>query len=214
MINQLVILTCLLSGAADVEDGTLLILKHSNKPVARWTGSEITHIAIVVHRENEAWVYEATPARVRHVSLTSYYREIAELNTQRKQPTTIQLLKPKQPYSTDQIAAMNKYMRSQVGRRYSIRGYVRDKQSDGIHCAEFASGALAATRRFDFDDDHFAISPGAFYEQVWPKHKSPLAITIQPGASQESWCQRSCRQWTDFKSWCGWACVETWMFCR
>ena len=214
MISQLVMMTCLFPAAVDIEDGTLLILKHSNKPVAKWTGSQITHIAIVLHRDHEPWVYEATPGRVRYVSLTGYCREIAELNTDRKKPTTVHLLKPARPYSAAQIEAMRMYMRSQIGRRYSIKGYVRDKPSDGIHCAEFASGALAATRRFDFDDQHYAISPGAFYEQVKSEHKSPLSLSIQPRTTSESWCQRSCREWTEFKSWCGWACYETWMFCR
>lgn len=211
---QLLLLATLLPGAVEVPDGALLVLKNSNKPVASWTGSDITHIAVVVHKGGQPWVYEATPAKVRQVPLPSYWRELAELNARREPKTTVLMLRPSESYSQDQIHLMKQYMDSQLDRRYSIRGYVRDKQSDGIHCAEFASSALARTGRFEFADAHYAISPAEFYSQVKDQHEPPVRLSFKTAASSDSWCTRSWKSWSDFSSWCGWACYESWTFCR
>lgn len=213
-MNQLLLLTMLVPGAVDVQDGSLLVLKNSNKPVVRWTGSDITHIAIVVSKGGQPWVYEATPAKVRQLPLPSYWKELAELNTRREPKTSVLLLRPKAPYPTEQIQIMKRYMESQLGRRYSIKGYVRDKQSDGIHCAEFASSALARTGRFEFEEAHHSISPAEFYSQVKQQHKTPVRLTFKPTASKDTWCSQSWKRWTDFSSWCGWAWYESWTFCR
>lgn len=213
-MSQLLLLAVLVPAAVDIPDGSLLVLKDSNKPVTRWTGSDITHVAVIVEHDNRKWVYEATPAKVRRVSLLNYCAEIAELNTRRKKQTRVLMLKPKQPYTTNQLEVMRKYMTTQIGRRYSIKGYVRDRQVDGIHCAHFASSALSSTGRFEFPEEHFAISPAEFFDHVKSQHKPPVAITIKPRVAEESWCSRSCRQWGAFLSWCNWACYETWTFCR
>ena len=107
---QLLLLATLLPGAVEVPEGALLLLKNSNKPVASWTGSDITHIAVVVHQGGQPWVYEATPAKVRQVPLPSYWRELAELNARRQPKTTVLMLRPSESYSQDQIQLMKQYM--------------------------------------------------------------------------------------------------------
>ena len=213
-MNQLLLLTMLMPAAVDVQDGSLLVLKNSNKPVVRWTGSDITHIALVVRKGGQPWVYEATPAKVRQMPLPEYWRELAALNTRREPKTTVLLLRPKRSYASEQVQSMKRYMDSQLGRRYSIKGYVRDKQSDGIHCAEFASSALATTGRFEFEDAHYSINPAEFYAQVKDLHEPPVRLTFKPAKSNDSWCSRSWKEWIGFSSWCGWAWYESWTFCR
>jgi len=213
-MNQLLLLTMLVPGAIEVQDGSLLVLKNSNKPVMSWTGSDITHIAIVVRKGGQPWVYEATPAKVRRLPLPTYWQELAELNTRRDPKTSVLLLRPKTSYETAQIATMKRYMDSQLGRRYSIKGYVRNKQSDGIHCAEFASSALARTGRFKFEDAHYSISPAEFYAQVKQRHQPPARLTFKRTVADDSWCSRSWKEWLGVSSWCSWACYESWTFCR
>ncbi|MBP87142.1 MAG: hypothetical protein CMJ64_10560 [Planctomycetaceae bacterium] len=213
-MNQLLLLTMLLPSAVDVPDGSLLVLKNSNKPVASWTGAEVTHVAVVVHKGGQPWVYEATPAKVRQLPLPSYWKELAELNARRDPETSVLLLRPKTSYSADEVQRLKQSMNAQLGRRYSIKGYVRGKPSGGIHCAEFVSSALASTGRFEFDEPHYAISPAEFYTQVRQKHEPAVRLTFKPKASNDSWCSKTWKRWAGFSSWCSWACYESWTFCR
>jgi hypothetical protein len=213
-MNQLLLATVLLSATADIEDGSLLVLENSNKPVIAYTKSTITHVAVILLRDDMPWVYEATPAKVRRVRLASYYDEIAELDARRKDKTRVWLLQPKRPYAAADLKSMKTYMESQLDRRYSVKGYVRGKQSDGIHCAEFASSALAKTSRFEFDEQHHAISPAELYRHVKHQHGSAKRIAMPEPKIEESWCSGAWRQCFSFREWCVWASYETWMFCR
>ncbi|MDA1049819.1 MAG: hypothetical protein O3C40_05000 [Planctomycetota bacterium] len=211
-MHTLVLLTLSLAATTQIPDGSLLVLEHSNKPVAKATGSNITHVAIIFHHGDSEWVYEATPAKARRVALAEYRRELGELNRNRRQPTSVSVLKPKYPYSEMQIEKMRAKAASQIGRRYSVKGYVLGKETDGIHCAHFAAAALEASGRFQFDQA-YAISPGELIAKISPLHKPPVRLTVEVDESDESWCERSWTAWFNYGAWCRWACYETWTFC-
>src|SRR5262245_24059724 len=145
-------------------DGTLLFLENCSSLVERATRGEIGHAALVFHDAGACWVYEATPAKVRRVTLADYYAELARLNARRDEDENIRtwLLVPKTPYTPAEIAKMRAYLDAQIGRRYSVRNYVRGKPGEvhstkvgpvevqvsvessgksagGIHCAELTS---------------------------------------------------------------------------
>ncbi|MCA9119766.1 MAG: hypothetical protein H6822_34640 [Planctomycetaceae bacterium] len=213
-MNAILLAVAVLSApsVSTVPDGSLLILRNSNKPVAAATGSDITHLAMVFFEDEAEWVYEATPAKVRRLLLTEYRRELGVLSHDRVKPPSVSILEPRYPYSELQIERMRKYARSQIGRRYSIQGYVRRQESDGIHCAQLTAATLQASGRFHFDEA-YAISPGELISEVASLHKSsaPLKVTSTPKAG--SWCQRSWATWFNYGAWCRWACYETWTFC-
>lgn len=211
MIPTLLV-TVIASTVAAIPDGALLVLRNSNKPVAAVTGSDITHLALVFQEGGTEWVYEATPAKVRRISLGEYQREIGNFNQNRGRPTRISVLKPKYPYSELQVDRMRHHAASQVGRRYSVKGYVRAKEFDGVHCAHLAAETLQCSGRFQFDEA-YAISPGDLVASIRPLHESPVPLAVLPDTTDESWCERSWTTWFNCGDWCRWACYETWTFC-
>ena len=212
-MHALILLTLSLSATSKIQDGSLLVFEHSNKPVAQVTGSSTTHVAVLFHHGATEWVYEATPAKARRLTLAKYQLELGELNRNRSQPTSVTVLEPKYPYSELQIERMRAHAVSQIGRRYSVKGYVRGRESDGIHCAHLAAVTLEASGRFEFDEA-YAISPGELVANISSLHRSPVRMTIGAGQSDESWCARSWTAWFNYGTWCRWACYETWTFCR
>lgn len=212
-------LCCALGPAAGKEpeakltEGTLLFLENCNSVVEWSTRGEIAHVGLVFHEAGEAWVYEATPARVRRVTLADYQLELARLNKRRAADDQARLLAlaPKPSYTNDEIGRMRKYIDEQLGRRYSVKNYVRGKPYDGIHCAELASSTLNQSGRYAFAECH-KTSPQAFYNAVVPTHFEPQVVAIQPLVEQEAWAVRASRRWSGWYTWCGWSCREAWLF--
>ena len=200
------------SAIAAIPDGSLLVLRNSNKPVAVATDSQITHVAIVFNHGGTEWVYEATPAKVRQLRLAEYRRELGELNRDRNQPVRVSVLEPKSPYSEAQVARMRTHVASQIGRRYSVKSYVRGKEFDGIHCAHLAAATLAASGRFQFAEP-YAISPSELIAKIGPLHKPPVSLAVETRETDANWCERSWATWFNYGAWCRWACYESWSFC-
>src|SRR5690606_18782057 len=136
--------------APTVEDGSLLFLENSNRFVELFTGDGVTHVAVVLHDGGTPYVYEATPGEVRRVPLKAYYAELGRINQGRDNDRKIRawLAQPAEPLSAREVAAMRGYLNSQIGRRYSVKGYVRGS-SDGIHCAEYAAQALVKASQLE-----------------------------------------------------------------
>ncbi len=210
-----IFLTTLLSltAAADPVPGSLLFLQDSNRIVQRVTGSEISHVAIVMSHKGKSWVYEAEPAVVRRVPLTTYYQELADLNRSRKTKMKAWLLRPERTYRSSELADMKKFLDSQLGRRYSVRNYVRGKPGEGIHCAELAAEALSFATRYDLKRA-YAFDPGALLKHLQPEHRQPRIVSLPRATPKKSWCERSWKSWLSCREWCEWSCYETWAFCR
>ncbi len=211
-MNSFALAALVLCGATQWTDGSLVVLHNSNKMVAGWTDSDVTHVGLVMNVDGRPWVYEATPGRVRRVPITDYREELRELNASRRQPTRMSVLQPKRPYSPSELAAMRVYLNQQIGRRYSIKGAVRRKPSDGIHCAEYVATALAKSGRFRATNPH-GLHPATIVQNAAPLHTVPTDVSIRPRKSQESWCARSWKQWGGVQAWCSWACYEALVFC-
>ena len=161
-------------------EGTLLFLENCNSVVEWTTRGEIAHVAIVFYDAGEAWVYEATPGKVRRVTLAEYHLELARLNKRRNADNQVRLLPlaPKPSYASAELARMHKFVDEQLGRRYSVKNYVRGKPHDGVHCAELTASTLNQAGRLAFGECH-KISPQALYSAVWPTHFKPRAVSIR-----------------------------------
>jgi len=197
----------------ELPPGTLLFLENCNSVVETTTRGRIGHVAIVLPEAGVSWVYEATPAKVRRLTVAAYYDELGRLNQRRDQDEAIRLwaLAPLAPYEPRELEAMQAFLDEQLGRRYSVKNYVRGKSYDGIHCAELASRALNASGRFAFEDCH-RISPQALYTAVVPSHAAARRIDVPPPAAKEPWCQRAQRRTAEYFAWCGWSLQEAWLF--
>lgn len=202
-----------LAGQA-LPSGTLLFLENCSSVVEHATQGQIGHVAILMADSGAAWVYEATPAQVRRVTQAEYYAELARLNARRGPANRIGVW-AKQPapgFTSSEIMAMRTYLDQQLGKPYSVKDYVRDKPTDGMHCAELASTALNTSSRFSFADCH-RLHPSALYAAVDRGYGPAQALAIPVPAIQESWCVRAQRQTASWWNWCGWSCRETWRFC-
>jgi hypothetical protein len=208
------ILVSFATAAEPLEDGTLLFLENCSSVVQRSTNSSVAHVAIVMHEENEPWIYEAIPGRVRRLQADDYYAELARLNARKNEEQRIRAfaLRPEKPFTATERQAMRHYLDQQIGRPYSVMGYVRGKEAAGIHCAELASRTLNASGRYQWVHC-FSINPSHLQQLIDLTYQDPATIDL-PSLDEETWCQRSQRHWDRFCIWCAWSCGEACSFSR
>ncbi|MFN0019584.1 MAG: hypothetical protein ACKVP0_15095 [Pirellulaceae bacterium] len=209
------LIASLATSAEPLEDGTLLFLENCSSFVERTTHGSVGHVAIVMHEEQEAWVYEAIPGKVRRLKVDEYYAELSRLNARKNEEQQIHTfaLRPEKPFSQTERQAMRHYLDEQIGRRYSVKGYVRGKESAGVHCAELASHTLNESGRYHWEHCH-SINPSKLQELIDPTYREPAAVNVPPFETDETWCERAQRRWDSICNWCSWSCGEAWSFCR
>jgi hypothetical protein len=214
-MHSLLLWATLAVSAAPLDDGSLIFLENASSVVEFSTKGKIGHVALVFSDEGGCWVYEATPGEVRRVLLADYYTELARINRRRDDDEQVLVcsLAPTPAYRDGEIAAMREVLDSQLGRRYSIRNYVRTKPGDGIHCAELASTVLNASGRFAFENNA-KIHPAALYASIEssPYYGPPADISLAP-LKKEAWCARAQRRTSEWFNWCGWSFQEAWLWC-
>jgi hypothetical protein len=215
-MHSLIMWTALALSAGPLDDGSLIFLENCNSVVEYSTKGKIGHVAVVLNEGGEAWVYEATPGKVRRVTLDDYYAELVRINLRRDEDDQMRvwLLKPMPAYSAAEVAAMQDALDEQLGRRYSVRNYVRKKPGDGIHCAELTALALNASGRFALKNGA-KIHPAALYDTLAASehYGPPEEFSLTPPATREAWCARAQRRTADWFTWCGWSCQEAWLWC-
>lgn len=201
--------------AEPLEDGSLLFLENCSSVVQRVTHGRVGHVAIVMNEESGAWVYEAIPGKVRRLSVDDYYGELSRLNARKKEDEQIRtfVLRPEKPFTPKEREGMRRYLDEQIGRRYSVKGYVKGKESTGIHCAELASHTLNESGRYQWERCQ-SINPSKLQELVDPTYTNPVAVALPPHEVEETWCERAQRRWDSVRTWCSWSCGEAWGFCR
>jgi hypothetical protein len=133
------------------EDGFLV------KPILRNTDSHLTHAAIIL----DGYVYEAVPPAVHKVLLKDYRKEMSE---KKRKDFKYFIMEPKKPYSKSELAAMRKYLDSQLGRRYMMRGYWKEKETRGIFCSQLVGNTIETTGRIK--SANFHESPGSLYKKL------------------------------------------------
>jgi len=194
-------------------DGTLLFLENCNSVVEWRSHSEVAHVALLFADGSEEWVYEATPGKVRRVPLGDYLAELSRLNRRRddEQKIRVLALHPKPAYAPAEISKMRAYLDEQIGRRYSVKNYVRGKPYDGIHCAKLAATTLNQSGRYAFSGYH-KFTPQALYELVLATHAPPEQLEIPQLANKEPWWLRTHRRVIAWLTWCRWSSREAWLF--
>lgn len=213
-MNAWFLLVSLATAAEPLEDGTLLFLENCSSVVQRSTNSSVGHVAILMHEESQPWVYEAIPGGVRRLKADDYYAELSRLNARKNEEKQIRAfaLRPEKPFTAAERQAMRQYLEEQIGRRYSVKNYVRGEEGRGIHCSELASQAMNASGRYQWEHC-YSINPSHLQELIDPTYQDAAAIEL-PAVAEETWCQRSQRRWDHIRTWCAWSCGEAWAFCR
>ncbi|WP_425617978.1 hypothetical protein NA78x_001670 [Anatilimnocola sp. NA78] len=205
----LVLALCAASPALD--DGSLLFLQNCNSVVEYTTKDEIGHVSLAFRDGGETWVYEATPGKVRRLTFAAYQEELAKINLGKREPIRLWVLEPKEKFSVSEATAMQEFLDEQLGRRYSVKNYVRGKPGDGTHCAELAANTLNRTGRFEFAEP-YKIYPAKLLELVEPKYRPKVELAIAPPPVIEPWYVRWGQCTQQSCGWCGWSCREAWSF--
>lgn len=218
-MNSLLLALAMIGGGSaeltEPQDGTLIFLENSKKVVKEITDSCITHVALVMNVQGVPWVYEAEPPKVRRVPLMTFYREIGERNRDGDEAIRIWLLPPNERFGDRQRNKMKSYLDEQLGRRYSIKNYVRDVDGDGVHCAQLTANALNRTGRLTFKNCE-TLSPSELISSSGPAytHATEALVTLTYAKKEKSWCQRSSAWWLRAWKWCSWSSEECWKWCR
>jgi hypothetical protein len=199
--------------AAELSDGTLLFLENCSSVVEHTTHGEIAHVAILFRADAQQWIYEATPAKVRRVKIDEYLLELARLNDRRKVEEKVRVLAlaPSPRYSTNELARMRAFVDNQLGRRYSVKNYLRGKPYDGIHCAELTAKTLNASGRFALADCH-KLNPQSLYNSIVWTHGEPQILRIPSLEAPDPWLTRMQRTSLAWCTWCRWFGREAWLF--
>lgn len=195
------------------QDGSLLFLQNGSSIVQTWTHSEITHVAMVFRESSGEMVYEATPTKVRRVSLKAYYREIGMLNAGRgNKPLRLWMVNPRHAYESDEIKAMRDFLLKQVGRRYSVKGIVAGKMGDGVHCSELMAHTLSEGGKICFLKPHL-VSPGKMMESVVHTYTPARELNIPIIPNSSPWYNRVGTCMYDCAVWSAWCMQDVFTWC-
>jgi len=197
------------AGSIKIPDGALLFVDHGSRIVECYTDSPTTHVAVVMYEDGVPYVYEAEPPKVRRYRLTEWFEQYGRQNEGSKRKAIITIFGSKSEDSSSELARKKEYLDDQVGRRYSLRGYIRRIPGDGIHCSEMTAEMLGLSRPYAVspyklrsivsETTHVQIGK-QFYVEIKPEH-------------QRSWGTRTADWWKDRGRWCDWSCGESWRWC-
>jgi hypothetical protein len=219
-MHSLWLLLALCTASPEIGDGSLIFLENCNSVVELATRDEIGHVAIAMREGNETWIYEATPGKVRKLTLSAYEEELARINAGRNRrdrtlpaskPVKMWVLSPERKFTVAEVTAMQEFLDEQLGRRYSVKNYIRNKPGDGTHCAELAANTLNRSGRFDLENPH-AIHPAKLLTIIAPEYPAKSEYTIGRFAVTEPWYVRWGRCCSTSGSWCTWSCREAWSY--
>jgi len=190
-------------------DGSLIFLENCKYIVEAYTDSSTSHTAIIMYEDGVPYVYEAEPPKVHRMTLEDYNKELATLNRDRKEDRQIKafIMQPDNPYSTAELEKMKSFLDNELNRKYSIKGIVRKRPSDGTHCSQLATNFLNNSARYKIERP-YAVSPATLRFLV-KKTYVEEQMTIGNIMAKRTW-----GDWFSQKlDWCSWSCSESWNWC-
>ena len=197
--------------AKNVQTGTLLVSKGDCLAIKAFTQSPYTHVAAVVIRHGQPFVYDsANGFGVRCQTLENYLRS--------QSPDEIYLFHPKKPFSKSRARRFEQYLDSQLGKPYAIKHHLTGERAAGVHCAEFVTDSLEACNLVRAKQPA-RVSPASLVAGIQKANLYKPAKTIRltkpsaPARDSDSWCYRL---WLDTKQCTGNCCfkLKRWILCR
>jgi hypothetical protein len=152
-MKLLLMIVLLFSGvgasAGEIKDGSIIVFDKGtlNRSIYKHTGSTKNHLAVVFNVDGKLWVYESTWPRVKRVPFKDYLRWI-ESRKRKKRKLVVTLVQPNTNYSPDEVKKMLAYANSQLGRKYMMRGWWKNREVRGIHCSQFVASVLKRSGKF------------------------------------------------------------------
>jgi hypothetical protein len=134
------------------------------QPIKRQTGSNVTHAAIILYRNNIPYVCEAVPPEVHCVTLTDYRELMTEAIEDSEEPMAWYIRQPREAFTVAQRTAMKTYMETQLGRPYSVLGWMLGREVKGVFCSELIADTLEKSGKIHSDGVH--ESPISLYNKL------------------------------------------------
>lgn len=196
---------------SNLQTGSLLFSQGDCLAIKVFSGSRYTHVGAVVIEQGRPVVYDSmNGAGVRKQTLDEYVRFLA--------PSDVHVLHPSKKMTGVEARAFAHHLQRQVGRPYRIKHYATGRRTDGLHCGEYVTDALAAAGWFTAKEPA-RVSPGSLWEGVTQSGRYVDGGRFEVGEpatpvplGKETWCQRS---WRETRECCGACCrqLSRWFFC-
>lgn len=195
----------------ELQTGTLLLSEGDCLAVRVFTQSSYTHVASVVVRDGQPFVYDSSNgAGVRCWTLENYLASQASAE--------LHVLRPRKPFTEGKARQFQARLDSELGRPYAIKHHLTGERAEGLHCAEYATDALMACHLVRAEHPS-RVSPASLAEGVLTPglytHDVALRIRRQvtPVSESASWCDR---MWYDtkectrgcYRKMAGWFCCS------
>ena len=194
-----------------VQTGTLLFNRGDCLAIKVYTNSPYTHVAAVVVQDGRPMVYDSMQhAGVRCQTLEKY------LASQR--PDVIHVFQPRKPFSKQQANDFKKALEQELGRPYAIKHHLTGRRADGLHCSEYVTDALQASRLLHANRPS-KVSPASLVEGITKADLYSVGRMVQikypvpPGPQGDNWCRQL---WIDTKVCTSHCCTKMrrWFLCR
>lgn len=187
--------------SSQVQTGTMLFSRGDCLAVKVFTGSSVTHVAIVCHEPEGFYVYDAVPATgVRRQTLDEYLKTIA--------PDEVRVAHPARSMTEAESKQLQEYLNSQIGKPYAVLHHSTGQRCEGVHCAEYLTDSLISIGWLTAKSPP-RVSPGSLLEGVTQSKIYELGPTWSV-AREEPPPQigRNCceQMWIDTKECCQGCC--------
>jgi hypothetical protein len=198
------------SVSSQMQTGTLIFSQGDCLAVKIFTQSSYTHVAAVVMKNGESFVYDSTSGHgVRRRSLKAYFKS--------QSPDVVHLMHPNKPFSKKRSEQIASYLNGQLGKPYAIKHHLTGKRTQGVHCSEYVTNALMSCRLIHAKQPS-RVSPGSLAAGILKANLySPAQLInlkkkiVKPKG--RNWCDQL---WIDTKL-CTLGCcrqLQRWILCR
>jgi len=150
------------------ESGDIILFQRGTfyKPILKYTGSDYSHVAIVLGDE----VFEATWPKVKKTPLAEYI-EFMNKRLEKRLELKLWILSPNRKFCDCQIETMKEHAESQLGKPYRVRSWWLDRPGKGLHCSQYLSLVLGQIDDTFKRDNHWKVSPVDIYNMAQPSYK-------------------------------------------
>jgi hypothetical protein len=198
------------SVSSRTQTGTLIFSQGDCLAVKVFTRSPYTHVAAVVMKNGQPYVYDSIHGQgVRRQSLKAYFKS--------QSPDVVYLMHPKKPFSKERSKQFSSYLKGQLGKSYAIKHHLTGKRAQGVHCSEYVTDALMSCRMIRAKQPS-RVSPGSLATGILRANLYSPSQTINLKKKTfkpkgRNWCDQL---WIDTK-FCTLSCckqMQRWFLCR
>lgn len=195
----------------ELQTGSLIATEGDCLAVRVFTRSPYTHVAAVVMRNGQPFVYDsANGTGVRCQTLENYLAS--------QSPDELHLFHPARAFDSPTGTQLEKWLDSQLGRPYSVAHHLTGSRCEGLHCAEYVTDALIQcgliTAKQPARVSPATLIHGVAQSRIYATGRTLRIMPAQPPQQKSSgWCDQL---WQDTKLCTAdcWKQTRAWFLCR